>query len=167
MDEQAFAQFYEKTRHGLRRYIAGMMNGHPHADDIFQESYVRFIQRGTPPENEPQRKSYLYRIATNLITDFWRRKKREVAWSLPAERISPASQPGDEDLRQDVSTALGNLTPRQRSIVWLAYAEDYTHREIATILNLRESSVKVVLFRARQKLLEVLRSLGIKQGADV
>src|SRR5216684_1075269 len=41
MEEKSFAVFYERTSHGLRRYIARSMSGDPHADDLFQESYIR------------------------------------------------------------------------------------------------------------------------------
>ena len=44
------------------------------------------------------------------------------------------------------------LAPRDRALLWLAHVEGYDHREIARVLGLQESSVRVILFRARKKL---------------
>ena len=49
------------------------------------------------------------------------------------------------------------LKPRDRAMLWLAYAEGSTHREIAATLGLNAGSVKLMLFRARQRLAERLR----------
>src|SRR5262249_45859944 len=81
MDEQSFASFYEKTKRALWRYINGAMGGDPQREDIFQESYIRFLQRGTELDNEMQMKSSLYRIATNLMKDYWRSKKFRRRWT--------------------------------------------------------------------------------------
>jgi len=52
---------------------------------------------------------------------------------------------------------MGNLKPREREILWLAYAEGASHKEIADVLGLRAPSVRLLLFRARQKMLKLLR----------
>jgi RNA polymerase sigma-70 factor (ECF subfamily) len=52
---------------------------------------------------------------------------------------------------------MGNLKPREREILWLAYAEGASYKEIAGVLGLRAPSVRVLLFRARQKMLKLLR----------
>jgi len=49
------------------------------------------------------------------------------------------------------------LKPREREILWLAYAEGASHKEIADVLGLRAPSVHLLLFRARQKMLKLLR----------
>ena len=53
------------------------------------------------------------------------------------------------------------MSPQQRSLLWLAYVEGYRHDEIASMLKLREKSVRVLLYRARRKLSEICRSMGI------
>jgi RNA polymerase sigma-70 factor (ECF subfamily) len=162
MDESTFASFYEKTKRSLWLYVAKMVNDESNADDIFQESYVRFLQSRVDLENEVQMKSYLYRIATNLVHDSWRRQKRERRWlTSQANEVTTRSGGSDVELRTDLSNALMELAPRQRSIVVLTYVEEYTHKEIAAILNLRETSVKVLLHRAKRRLLEIFKRTGI------
>ena len=52
----------------------------------------------------------------------------------------------------DLTRALGHLKPRERAMLWLAYAEGSSHREIAETLGVKLGSVKLLLFRARRRL---------------
>ena len=49
---------------------------------------------------------------------------------------------------------------RDRQLLWLAYAEGYSHQEIAQITGLASASVRILLFRARRKLARLLRTGG-------
>jgi RNA polymerase sigma-70 factor (ECF subfamily) len=53
---------------------------------------------------------------------------------------------------------MARLSPRERELVWLAYGQGSTHREIAGALGLKTGSVKPLLFRARRKLARILAS---------
>jgi RNA polymerase sigma-70 factor (ECF subfamily) len=160
MDESTFQSFYDSTKQPLWRYIASLTKDDALADDVFQESYIRFLQSTVEFKGEPQMKSYLYRTATNCMRDHWRKLKRERQWfeaghDVPAETSHPV------EVRHDVEKALDGLSLQQRSLLWLAYAEEYEHKEIAGILKLREKSVKVLLFRAKRKLAHVFKRMGI------
>jgi RNA polymerase sigma-70 factor (ECF subfamily) len=163
MDEAEFQKFYERTNRSLWRYIAGLMKDVALADDIFQDSYVRFLQSNVEFTSEPQMKSYLYRTATNCMRDQWRKLKRERQWfEAEGAEVTDATDP--VGLRHDLEKSFAGLSPQQRSLLWLAYAEEYEHKEIAQILQLKEKSVKVLLFRAKQKMIELARGLGIAKG---
>jgi RNA polymerase sigma-70 factor (ECF subfamily) len=56
----------------------------------------------------------------------------------------------------DLTRAMRQMKPRERSLLWLAYAQGFSHDEIARLLHLKTSSLKVLLFRARRRLLDVL-----------
>jgi len=53
--------------------------------------------------------------------------------------------------------AMAQMRPRDRQILWLAHAEGYSHREIAEITGLGAASVRLLLFRARRRMAELLR----------
>ena len=162
VDESTFASFYEHTKHSLWLFVARTMRDDARADDIFQESYIKFLQSDMEHKDEMKMKSYLYRIAANLMRDHWRKQKRERRWFAAGETEVPVKNGARGiELRQDITDALQLLNHQQRSMVWLAYAEEYSHREIAEMLNLREKSVKVLLYRAKQKLLEIFKHKGI------
>ena len=60
-------------------------------------------------------------------------------------------------IRLDVHSALGTLKATDREMLWLAYAEGCSHAEIAEILEVKAASVRVLLFRARTRLVALLR----------
>jgi RNA polymerase sigma-70 factor (ECF subfamily) len=60
--------------------------------------------------------------------------------------------------RIDLARAMERLKPRERSLLWLAYAQGCSHEEIAASLGLKASSLKALLFRARRRLVSLLKS---------
>lgn len=61
------------------------------------------------------------------------------------------------DARADMKRAMASLKPREREMLWLAYGQGQTHREIASVLGLQVGSIKMLLFRARRRLAAVMR----------
>ena len=68
-------------------------------------------------------------------------------------------------MRTDLSRAMRRLRPRERALLWLAYAEGSSHREIARMLGVKAASVKVLMFRARRRLAGFLRGQPERQVA--
>jgi RNA polymerase sigma-70 factor (ECF subfamily) len=159
MEEAAFAPFYRATYPALRAYVARGVGDPETADDLTQEAFVRLLQARTERFEPAQLKAYLYRIATNLMNDHWRRSRREIHDDRNAEEPA-APSPADPDLGMDVESALQALAPRQRALLWLAYVEGYGHREISAIMGVGERSVRVMLFRARNRMAGSLRRAG-------
>ena len=62
----------------------------------------------------------------------------------------------DTQRRADLSRAMAHLRPRDRAMLWLAYAQGASHREIADSVGVKAASVKLLLFRARRKLAALL-----------
>ena len=60
--------------------------------------------------------------------------------------------------RTDLRRAMSRLRPRERALLWLAYAQGHAHAEIAETLGVKTGSVKLLLFRARRKLAVLLRA---------
>jgi RNA polymerase sigma-70 factor (ECF subfamily) len=140
------------------------------ADDLVQESYYRFLRATLKSEDAAYQKAYLFRIATNLARDHWRRLPRqEQGEAADPDRAPPDDRTAERvQQRSDVGRVLGRLTPRERELLWLAYAEGASHKEIAEVLGLRAASVRLLLFRARRKMLKLLRRprLAIQTQAD-
>lgn len=134
------------------------------ADDLLQETFHKFLRADRPELQPPQMKAYLYRTAMSLLSDHWRRAKRERQWSLRTIFRTETSE--DAELKQDVSRVFERLKPQEQTLLWLAYVEGFDHGEIAATLELKEPSVRVLLFRARKKLAGMLtgESLGVMEG---
>ena len=161
MNEATFQVFYQRTAPGLRSYIQSASGGSDVADDILQEAFLRFL-RAVPADLETsQRKAYLYRIASRLLADHWRRVSREQRWNWSDYLGQRPAMHRDLALSPDLSKTFQILKQQQRALLWLAYVEGFEHREIASLLGLREKSVRVLLFRARRKLADLLKEKGL------
>jgi RNA polymerase sigma-70 factor, ECF subfamily len=163
LDEQQFERFHAATATGLWAYLRRLGGDPALAEDILQESYVKFLGRVDPSSGEREKRAYLYRIATNLLHDRWRRDRREtMGLSSLLRRWQERGRDTDTSLRMDLESAFNRLEPRERAILWLAYVEGYEHREIADIVGVKEGSVRVMLFRARKKASLVLDRQEVK-----
>jgi RNA polymerase sigma-70 factor, ECF subfamily len=159
MNEDAFRIFYERTARPVWAYLARLTGDPRLADDLLQETYYRFLRARGAPEDEAHRRNYLFRIATNLVHDT-RRKPHVDAVPLPEHGEHADSAQRDHGAgaaaRVDLSRAMARLKPRERALLWLAYAQGSTHKEIADTLGLKTASIKLLLFRARRRLASLL-----------
>lgn len=173
MDEQSFRIFYDRTARPLWSYLYRVSGNRALADDLMQESYYRLLRKRLPEMNQDYLKNYLFRIATNLMRDHWRHGKNDPV--LPSHGFANLSEheyeAGErqkqissceraaESIHQksDMKRALDRLKPRERELLWLAYVEGSSHREISQIVQLKEGSIRPLLFRARRKLASLLR----------
>jgi RNA polymerase sigma-70 factor (ECF subfamily) len=159
MDEQTFRGFYDKTARSLWLYLFRISGNAALADDLVQETYYRFLRADLKSGDGAYQKNYLFRIATNLARDHWRslpRKKRL------EEAVSKSARSDDrtaERVQQssDLGRALERLKPQERELLWLAYVDGSSHKEIAEVVGLRAGSIRLLLFRARRKLADILR----------
>ncbi|HSR67655.1 MAG TPA: RNA polymerase sigma factor [Acidobacteriota bacterium] len=167
MDEARFKAFYQQTSRPLWGYLYRLCGKPALADDILQDAYCRFLQADLKEAELPQLRSYLYRIASNLLTDHYRKTGRESSLEERPERVAPDSDLADTTMRRtDLQRALLQVSPNERVMLWMAYVEGSAHREIARRLGLKEKSIKVLLFRARRKLAETLKEMGVESTAD-
>jgi RNA polymerase sigma-70 factor (ECF subfamily) len=150
--------FYEQTSRPLWLYLARLTGDDRHAEDLLQEAYYRFLRADSSFESDEHRKNYLFRIATNLARDHWRRPRPPAAGETSASRPEVAdTAAADRAARHiDLARALRQLKPRERSLLWLAYAQGLSHAEIATALGLKTGSLKALLHRARRRLARLL-----------
>jgi len=166
MSEEAFRSFYELTSRPVWLYLARITGDRRLADDLLQEAYYRFLRTTTRFESDDHRRNYLFRIATNLAHDNRRRSRFTAVPVDEAESVVVAeSESADQVVRRlDVTRAMSQLKPRERSLLWLAYAQGASHEEIAATMGLKRSSMKTLLFRARRHLVVALRSTPAKAG---
>jgi RNA polymerase sigma-70 factor (ECF subfamily) len=163
--EEAFACFYKNTVRPLWAYLTRVSGNPTLADDLVQESYLRFLCARAPWEaGEPACRRYLFRIGSNLLRDHWRRPASRSLEDVP-ERKLPASEPPDiESLESNevLNAALLRLRPTERQLLWLAHAEGMSHKEISGITGLGVARIRLSLFRARPKLARALRREMVK-----
>lgn len=155
MDEEEFHALYEATARPIHGYLVGVTGSKDIADDVLQETYLRFLTHHPRGLALEETRPYLFRIATNLVRDRWR-ARREEPWPENFEQADPA----DLNTRLDMHRSMQALKPRERELLWLAYVEGMTHAEIAAATGLTPLSVRPLLFRARKKAAALLGRKG-------
>lgn len=156
--KESFRIFYQQYSKPFWRFIFKMCGDSSLTDDIFQESFYRFFRAAPESLNEHQKKSYLYKTAVRLIIDQQKRIKVEKKYQ---SEFDPDEQDDRKDfLSEDLEKMFGLLNLKERTLLWLAHVEGYSHKEISEITQFKEKSIKVQLFRIRKKFANILRFHG-------
>lgn len=156
MDSAEFTAFYERSARSLWAYLVRCSGDPALAEDLMQEAYVRFLTATQPADAEQAARRYLFRIASNLLRDHWRRPKASSLDDLPESFFATCASADEMAVQQQLARAMGQMRSRDRQILWLAHAENYSHREIADIMGLATPSVRLLLFRARRRMRQLM-----------
>jgi RNA polymerase sigma-70 factor, ECF subfamily len=159
MDEATFEAFYRKTAGGIWSYIYRMTGDAAMADDLLQKTFFRFLRSNPTIADEDHLRRYVYKTATNLVFDHFRETRRDR--TRPFEWMPAETRPDRGDLRHDMSRVFAELKPQERALLWLAHVEGNSHEEIAEAIGVKPASIKVMLFRARKRLGEMLTKKGL------
>lgn len=124
------------------------------ADDVVQDTLIRYYALGMDFESEPHLKAWLLRVAINrakdIVSSFWRRNT--VGWETYMEQLV-FEAPEDSRLFASVM----RLPEKYRTVIHLFYYEGYAVEEIAAILRAPKGTVKSQLSRARKLLKNLLQ----------
>lgn len=147
-------ELMERYRDNLFAAAFNVCRNAADADDIVQETFLQYYLTTKKFDNEQHIRAWLIRVAINkaknINRSFWRQHK------LPLEDYMESlvfETPEEEDLFETVMT----LPEKYRIVIHLYYYEDYSVREIASVLKVTESNVKVRLSRGRRLLKESLK----------
>lgn len=160
IDESSFRMLYNATSQPLRAYLLHVSRRFDVADDLLQETYCRYLMHRRTDMDDAQTRSYLFRIATNLLHDRVRSRVDFTVSEIPETGATPGLE-----TRIDVRATLRRLKPRERELLWLAYVQGMNHEEIAAATGLRPLSIKILLFRARRKAAQLLAPQNGKGGS--
>lgn len=124
------------------------------AEDILQETFLQYHQTNKQFESERHIRAWLLRVALNRAKDVYRKRKRRNETALE-DYMETLTFPSPES--GSLFAAVMALPETYRSVIHLFYYEDYTVAEIARLLHLTQSNVKVRLNRGRALLKETLK----------
>jgi RNA polymerase sigma factor (sigma-70 family) len=147
MTDKVYNDCVDNFADGLYRFIVKNIRHTEDAQDIVQSAFEKlWVNRAQVlPEKA---KSYLFTVAYHQMIDHIRKSNK-----MPlAEETSIPHQPINQaqvELKQVLMRAVNQLNPTQKSLVLLKDYEGYSYQEIAEIMNLSDSQVKVYLHRAR------------------
>ncbi|RMH22538.1 MAG: sigma-70 family RNA polymerase sigma factor [Acidobacteria bacterium] len=159
-DGDAFAALVERYKDLIVGYLARLTGSRSRAEDVAQETFMRFYQQLHRYRERGTLAAYLLRIATNLVRSEERRARR---WRLlkPLFAVSdgahrPAPSPQAEalagEVQRQVTAAIAALDLRYRVPLVLREIEGLSYRQIADVVGVGEGTVKSRLHRARELL---------------
>ncbi len=140
------------------------------AEDVCQDAFIRALQRLDDLRDPERFAAWLLRIVRNLAANY--RSYRRVRATQPLEAVNAVSEANTareaerSELRKDLLTAIGELSPTQREVILLHDLHGWKHREIADSLGISEGMSRQHLFNARHKLRERLGAGFLEEHTD-
>ncbi len=167
-DPELLDRLIEEYQHRLFRYLVYITGDAARAEDFFQETWIRVLERGHQYDGKHKFEAWLFTIARNLVID-WQRQKKAISLDsmvdpeeegrtidLPDEKAeSPLDAYLQNESEQRVQASLDRLPVRYREVLLLRFREEMQLDEIARIQSTPISTVKSRLYRG----LEALKGL--------
>jgi RNA polymerase sigma-70 factor, ECF subfamily len=173
-DEIAFREIVERHQNKIFSIIYGILRNRNDAEDIAQQVFAKVYFSIKNFDFRSSLLTWIYKITVNECYDYLRKKRvRKLVYESDfsqedADRIAvsepavDAHVPADEQLAQRdlVTKLLAKLSEEDRSLIVLKEVEGHSVEELAQMTGLNENTIKVKLFRTRQKLLKAAQRLG-------
>jgi len=162
-DEDAFEALYHRYRLQLYSYLNRLLPGQQAlVDDLFQEAWMKVLDGLPRYQHQYRFISWLFRIAHNLVIDYIRRESRLEDVPLDENLQVPAASPvpwqamAESERRQQVASAIAELSAEQREVVLLRQ-QGVAFKDIAEI---QRVSINTVLGRMHYAVKKLQRALG-------
>lgn len=176
-DEAAYAELLLKYKDPIYYMILKMVKNKADAEDLTLEAFGKAFANLKAYSSDYAFSTWLYRIATNNSIDFIR-KQKGVHYSIDQEmddeqemsnlKLKSAVPNPEEELivKQRgvwLRSFVDQLNPKYQNLINLRYFKEYSYEEIAKELDLPLGTVKVQLFRARNKLFKLMQQDNVKE----
>ena len=157
---ELFDQHYDQ----VRSFIQSIVKQDWIAEDLTQEVFIRAFNNFQTLKDKNRVKPWLFRIAKNRCMDYFRQgrnKEKKSELSIDSFLIPRSFQQERILEQQEMTKCVRNhfqlLPDNLRTVLWLFDVDGFTHKEIAEILDIDVSNVKVRLHRARKKMRVILK----------
>lgn len=177
-DEMAFRDLVERYQSKVFSIIYGILRNHNDAEDIAQQVFAKVYFSIRHFDFRSSLLTWIYKITVNECYDYLRKKKvRKLVYESDFSdddvnmmehsgvAVDP-NQPIDESLAQrDLAVKLlGKISEEDRNLLLLKEVDGHSVEELAGMTGMNENTIKVKLFRARQKLVKAAQRLGRLPG---
>ncbi|MBQ9044359.1 MAG: sigma-70 family RNA polymerase sigma factor [Oscillospiraceae bacterium] len=157
--ETDFEAVVERYTAPLYRLAYSYCGSREDAEDVLQETFLRYLSKRPRFSAEEQRRAWLMTVAANCCRDLLRRRARRAVVPLDETLAAP-----ETERHPEVAAALAALPPKDRAMVYLFYYESLPTRQIARMLGMTDSAVRTHLTRARGKLRTILGGNADAEG---
>jgi len=164
-DSDAFKELIKKYEHQVAATVIGMLGYCTEAEDIGQETFIRFYNSLDKFRGDASVGTYLTRIAINLSLNELKRRKRQrkLFFSRSNDNIENVPDTKESNNKKEINElvrfGIQKLEPKFRTVLVLRLIDGYSTQETAQTLNLPVGTVLSRLARAQMKLKEILKPL--------
>ena len=163
-DNQAFEMILNKHQQPLVNYIGRMVGNRELALDFAQEVFIKSYTSLSTYQPRFKFRTWLFKIASNYIIDFWRKKKISTfsidrtgrenddkqSFEIPSDERSICAQFELTELRGKIERALNKLPPHLRELFVWRHINEFSYDEIAEIKDLPVGTVKNRVFQSKE-----------------
>lgn len=156
LSEQAFAELYARYSPRIFAYCRRIIGDYDRAQDAFQETFVKFYNSAQQEREMTNVPAYLLRIARNLSLNVQRNQKGHISleeYHLPSISDMPHEK---KELLGLITKAMETLPTDYKEAFILREYEGLSYQEIADMTETSLSTVKIRIYRAKQKIREIL-----------
>ncbi len=139
---------YQTHVTAIYQYIYSRVGNRPDAEDLTAQVFTKAINGMRSDVSVPELRSWLYRVAQTTLADHWREYYAEDTAELEDGVTRPPAPRENPEAVQRVDALLATLPESYRRVLELRFLKGYSVRETAQELNLSETNVKVLQFRA-------------------
>jgi len=182
-DIAAFEELVHRYERELYSYLARYLRDPSLAEEVFQTTFLRLVERGKSFEVARRFRPWLYSIATHAAIDAIRHRGRRQTASLDTQhdlgdgetgtlaglvaddRMTPADEALADETRRRIREAVDALPEDLRSVLLLAYYQGLSYRETAEAMGIPLGTVKSRMHTALKRLGLALREEELSQGA--
>lgn len=170
-EKEAFEMIIRKYQRPLLNYIGRMVAERELAVDFTQEVFIKTYSSLSSFKPQYKFRTWLFKIASNLIIDHWRKKKistfslnRDQNWGqdrpsleIPDNEPSVAKKYEFSQLRERIEQALEKISPSLRELFIWRHINDFSYEEMAEIKSLPIGTVKNRVFQAKELIRQLLK----------
>ena len=167
-DPQLLGRLIEQYQHRLLRYLVYLAGTRELAEDLFQETWIRVLERGHQYDGRHEFITWLYAVARNLTIDYLRKQRPVSLDGLMEDEGNAPAEPADtrplawevvaqHEQAERISTALLGIPVDYRETVLLRFQEGLALEEIATVTGAPVGTVKSRLYRGLNLLMSRLK----------
>jgi len=160
-NRKSFEHIVKKYQSSVARTTISMLGQSADAEDVGQETFIRFYRSMDHYKGEAALGTYLTRIAINLSLNALKKREKRRWLSLDGKienSTTGEDAHGKKDNKELIEMALKQLDPDFRSVVVIRLIQGYSTKETAEILDIPPGTVLSRLSRAQQKLKEMFNS---------
>lgn len=170
-DPELLDRLIEQYQHRLLRYLVYLAGNRDLAEDLFQETWIRVLERGNQYDGKHEFSTWLYAVARNLTIDYLRKKSPVSLDGLMEQEDHAPMEPADtrplawevveqQEQAERISAALVGIPAEYRETVVLRFQEGMALDEIASVTGAPLGTVKSRLYRGLNMLIS--RFKGVK-----